>query len=247
MKTAILITARLKSTRLPLKVIKPIKGRPMISHMIERLKLSRKADKIIVCTSPIEQDAPLVQIAEQEKVECFRGDPVDVLLRMKEAAEKYAVDVIVSCSADNPFVDNEYIDKLINYHLQNNNDYSNISGLPLGTFSHAISYNSLAKICDIKDESDTEVWGAYFTESGLFKCGTLVADPDYTWPELRLTVDYPEDFKFVTRIFDELYNPGEIFSLKNILKLCRTRNDLVEINASAVQKSGKPIKLKKGY
>jgi spore coat polysaccharide biosynthesis protein SpsF len=116
--------------------------------------------------------------------------------------------------------------------------------LPLGAFSHSISYNSLIKVCEIKDESNTEIWGAYFTESGFFKCGTLVADPEDTWPELRLTVDYPEDFEFVTRIFDELYYPGEIFSLQDIIKLCRTRNELIKINASVKQKTGKPIKLK---
>lgn len=245
MKTAILITARLKSTRLPKKVLKPIQGKPMLAHMLERLKLANSAEEIIIITSPIAQDDPLVELAEQEGVKCFRGDPDDVLLRMATAAEEYGVDTVISCTADNPFVDPVYIDRLATFHAQQQHDFTNSEGLPWGVFSYAISTPALKKACEIKAEKDTEVWGGYFTQTGRFNWGTMkITDPAVCWPELRLTVDTPEDFALVEKIFTELYRPGQIFPLEEIVALCRRREDLVLINSGVQQKAGLPIRLK---
>lgn len=245
MKTAILITARLKSTRLPKKVIKPIQGRPMIVHMLDRLKLAQQPQEIVICTSPVAQDDPLEEIASQEGVQCYRGHPEDVLLRLTRAAKQFGVDTVISCTADNPFVDPTYIDRLVDFHLDHGYDYSKTEGLPFGTFSYALSYPAMVKACRIKAKIDTEVWGGYFTETGQFSWGVMeVEDPAVRWPELRLTVDTPQDFELVTRIFDELYEPGEVFSLEAIVDLCRGRPALVALNAGVQQKAAPPIRLK---
>ncbi len=244
MKTAVLITARLKSERLPRKVLLPIHGKPMISHMIDRLKTSRRADRIILCTSPLPEDNPLVDIAQKEGIEYFRGHPEDVLRRLTDAARWFEVDLVINCTADNPFVDAVYLDRLADFHLEEENDYSFTEGLPWGTFGWTLSTSAMERACLIKDETDTEVWGGYFTETGLFRWGILRADPDDYQPDLRLTVDTPEDFELVTRIFDELYRPGEVFSLQQIIELCRRRPDLTAINAHIKQKRPKPIRVR---
>lgn len=244
MNTAILITARLKSTRLPKKVLKEIAGRAMLGHLIDRLRLSRRTSQIILITSPVAQDDPLEEFCQLEGIDCFRGDPDDVLLRMTDAARQFQLDTVVSCTADNPFVDPDYIDRLVDFHLERGHAFSNSQGLPWGCFAYALSTPALVKACEIKAERDTEVWGGYFTQTGLFHWGTmLVDDPAVAWPELRLTVDTPEDFELVTRIFAELHRPGEIFPLEEIVALCRRRPDLVAINAGVNQQPGRPIKL----
>lgn len=245
MKTAILITARLKSTRLPMKVVKTIHGKPMIVHMLDRLKLAEKPEEIIICTSTVSQDNQLEEIAVQEGVKCFRGDADDVLLRLTNAAEAFGVGTVINCTADNPFVDPEYIDYLVAYHIKNNNDFSKIEGLPWGTFSYAINPSAMEKACNIKNEIDTEVWHGYFMDTGLFKWGKLlVKDPEVLWPELRLTVDTPEDFVLISRIFDELYDGKNVFPLRDIISLCRRKPELPEINNTIKQKPGIPIKVK---
>jgi len=245
MKVAILITARLKSTRLPMKVIKMIHGRPMIKHMIDRLKLAKIPQEIIMCTSTVAQDDPLEAIAKEEGINCFRGHPDDVLLRLTDAAKKNKVDVIISCTADNPFVDPEYIDRLIEFHIKNANDFTKIEGLPFGVFSYAINTSAMEKACRIKDEIDTEVWHGYFMETSYFKWGKLVVeDPEAFWPDLRLTVDTPEDFKLISRIFDELYDGKNVFPLKDITSLCRQKPELPKINSVIKQKIPIPIKVK---
>ena len=246
MKIAILITARLKSTRLPMKVLKPIHGRPMICHMLDRLKLAQRPQEIIICTSTVAQDDPLEEIAQAEGVKCFRGHPDDVLLRLTNAAQKNNVNLVINCTADNPFVDPEYIDHLVDFHIKNANDFSKIEGLPWGTFSYAINPDAMEKACRIKDEVDTEVWHGYFTEKGFFKWGKLmVVDKEVLWPDLRLTVDTPEDFLLVTRIFDELYDNKTVFPLREIVALCRKNAELPKINSIIKQKPGIPLKVKK--
>lgn len=245
MKSAILITARLKSTRLPMKVIKPIHDKAMIIHMLDRLKLANEPEAIIICTSTVAQDDPLEEIAKQEGVLCYRGDPEDVLLRLANAAKEFNVDTIINCTADNPFVDPVYIDKLLEHHIKSGNEFTKIEGLPWGVFSYAISYEAIQKACALKDESDTEVWHGYFMDTGNFKWDALhVTDQDVLWPDLRLTVDEPEDFEMVTRIFDELYEDNSVFSLSEIVRLCRTKPEIPAINKNVMQKAGIAIKVK---
>ena len=245
MKTILTVTARLKSSRLPMKAIKPIHGRPMFCHLLDRIKLARRPQEIVVCTSPLAQDDPLEELARQENVPCFRGDPVDVLQRLTDAGKLFKADVVLNCTADNPFVDPEYLDRLADFHIQHENDYSRTDGLPLGCYGWALSYPAMIRACEMKADRDTEIWGVYFTESGQYRWGVMkVDDPAVAWPELRVTVDTPEDFELVTKIFDELYEPGKIFPLRDIVALCRRRPELPAINAGVRQKSAPPIRLK---
>jgi spore coat polysaccharide biosynthesis protein SpsF len=248
MKSAILITARLKSTRLPKKVMKPILGRPMIGHMLDRLRLAQMVDEIILCTSGVPEDDPLAEFAGVEGIACYRGEPDDVLLRLTNAAQIHNLDYVINCTADNPFVDPIYIDRLLNWHLEQRNDYSTSEGLPLGVYAFALSYPAMVRACQIKDAIDTEVWGGYFTSTGLFKSGIMpVTDPAVRAPELRLTVDTPEDFALVTRIFEALYKKQQVFSLEQIVAWCRAHPEAVALNKHIKQKTPKPIRVKADF
>ena len=217
----------------------------MICHMIDRLKMARRPSHIVLCTSTLEQDNSLIDIATQESIESFRGDPDDVLLRLTNAAETLGVNHVLSCTADNPFPDPECIDRLIDFHLEHHYDFSRSEGLPLGVNNYAVSRPAMRLACDIKAESDTEIWGPLFTDTGQFSWGVMrVEDESRHWPELRLTVDTPADFLLVTQIFDQLYEPGKIFPLSAIIELCRRRPDLVAINATVQQRPGRKFKLK---
>ena len=217
----------------------------MICHMIDRLKLAQRPEKIILCTSTIEQDDPLVEIARQESVECFRGEPEDVLVRLTDAAEEFKIDTILNCTADNPFVDPEYIDRTMDHHADGGYDFTRTEGLPLGTAGYVVTRAAMRRACDLKAETNTEIWGPLFTDTGQFKCGLLKVDNRaVSWPTLRLTVDTPEDFTLVTQIFEELYQPGRIFPLHEIVNLCRRRPDLVAINSGVQQRAGFAFTLK---
>lgn len=202
----------------------------------------RPAGKVKTAGKPIGEGEPCFIIAEAGVN--HNGD-INLAKRLKDAARNFKVDLVISCTADNPFVDPVYIDKLIDFHIENKNDYSKIDGLPFGTFSYAVSVSALEQACQIKAAEDTEVWGDYFTKTGLFKTGVLSVEEDFLRkPQLRLTVDYPEDFELVSKIFENLYISGEVFPLKDIVRLLEDTPELLEINSKVKQQRRKPIRLK---
>ncbi|NWK55163.1 NTP transferase domain-containing protein [Verrucomicrobiaceae bacterium N1E253] len=244
-RIGILITGRLKSTRLKLKALKEIQGRSMFSHMVDRLKLASRPDIIVLCTSDLSGDDRLADLAIEEGIEVYRGHPDDVLARLTGAAVKFDLDTVINCMADNPFSDPEIIDQLADYHIGANYDYTRTEGVPLGLFSYALERKALEKVCRIKDDIDTEIWGAYFTDTGCFNCGVMkVVDEQWNFPELRLTVDTAPDFDVVTRIFNALNVDGEDFSGPSIIRYSRAHPELMEINKGVEQKKGHSIKLK---
>jgi len=231
MKTSFLITARLKSTRLPKKVIKTMHGKPMIIHMLDRLKLAKELDEIIICTSEDPQDDPLEIIAQQEGVKCFRGDPVDVVARLYGAAKYYQTDYILNITADCPFVDPFYIDKIVECYKKTGADLIRAWDLPHGVFSYGVKPDALQKVINIKDSSDTEVWYNYFSDTTYFNVIDLdISNKFYKRPGLRMTIDYPEDWQFLKVIFDALYKDGNVFTLNEILSFIDDNPEVVDIN-----------------
>ncbi len=110
MNIGFLITARLKSQRLKNKVILEIVERPLISHMLDRIKAAQRIDNIVICTSTNSQDDPLEDIARSEGVLCYRGSEDDVLVRLSKAASLYGIEYIISLTADAPIIDPFFID-----------------------------------------------------------------------------------------------------------------------------------------
>jgi spore coat polysaccharide biosynthesis protein SpsF len=233
LKVGFLVTARLKSTRLPEKLLKEVCGRPMLTHMIDRLKHAKKVDQIIICTSTNTQDDRLADLAKAEKVQFFRGDENDVLRRLSDAASTFDIDYIVNMTADCPLIDPYYVDKTVEAFESTNADWIRGLGLPHGAFSYGIKPSALKKILEIKDNDNTEVWGRYFTDTDLFTIHDLAIDNvRHQCPHLRMALDYPEDLDFFEAVFEELYQPGEIFTLDSILDLLEDHPEIAAINAS---------------
>lgn len=232
----IFITARLKSKRLPLKVIKPILGKPMIEWMIDRLKRCN-IEPLVLMTSTNPQDDPLVKIAQKKCIPYFRGSEDDVLLRMRDCARQFGVELIVSVTADNPLIEPKLIEQAINRYLDEGFDFLEMEGMPNGCQSYVIRRTAVEKACELKAESDTEFWGRFLKEAGIFKCAVLrVTDPRIRRPQYRVTVDEPKDFELMTRIFETLLKNEEYFDIYDICKLLDANPDLVAINATVEQR-----------
>ena len=247
MKVASFITARLKSKRLPKKVLKMLNGKPMIAHLVDRLKLSKECKKIILCTSILDQDNPLEDFAISNGIEVFRGDPDDVLLRLRDAAKKFNTDLISSCTADNPLIDPISMDELIKYHKKNNFDFCKSENLPFGTFTMTVSRKAVEKACEIKNSNNTEFWPQYILKSGIFSTSQLFhKDPRVMRPKLRLTVDEELDFELMNIIFKTLSRnfDKKIFSLHDVVEFLDNNPKISEINSEVIQKIPPPIMLK---
>ena len=117
------IQARMGSTRLPGKVLKPIAGKPLLWHIVHRLKRSQFIEQIAIATSTNPLDDAIVEFGRENNVAVVRGPEDDVLARFARAAELLDADIIVRVSADAPFVDAGFIDHLVEHLIEQNGDY----------------------------------------------------------------------------------------------------------------------------
>ncbi len=232
LREAIFLSVRDKATRLPGKVMAPICGRPAIVHLIDRLKLSKLADALIMTTSVNPGDDGLAAIAHEQGIVCFRGSEDDKLRRYLDAADAYGVGFCVVVDGDDLFCDPVFVDRIIADHGESAGDYIVCDDLPMGATGFGIATEALRRVIEIKDDDDTEVWGGYFTDTGLFDARALTVDePRFRRPDLRMTLDYPEDLAFFTAVFEELYEPGTVFSFTDIIGLLERRPDIAALNA----------------
>lgn len=236
MKIAVTITVRMKSKRLPRKAMRNLAGKPMIEHLIERLKAAKLPEAIILCTSTNPEDDILIDVARKDNIQCFRGDEVDVLKRLLDAAKEYNINFIVSTTGDNPLTDPDYIDKIIKKFSETNADYITCLDLPLGTFSYGVKVDALEKVMELKKETDTEIWGGYFAKSPLFKKEVVDVEKELRHPEIRLTVDTQEDFELMEEIHKRFYEPGKVFGLRDVIMFLMENPQLMEINKRIIQR-----------
>jgi len=230
MEIGFLITARLKSTRLPQKVILEVNNRPLICHMIDRLKSSNILDRIILCTSTNPQDQPLVDIAANENIGCFPGSEEDVIQRLYDAAREFGIDYALNVTADCPLVSVEYLELILNKYKETNADLITCFNLPHGFASYGLKIEAMRKVCEIKKGRETEVWGGYFRDTGLFDVVDIDVPPEHIRPDYRLTVDYPEDFELIKNIFNHFGEDTCETSMPDIIKYLDENPQLLEIN-----------------
>jgi spore coat polysaccharide biosynthesis protein SpsF len=228
MKVGFAITARMKSTRLPEKITLKINDREYIAYMIDRIKLAKGIDEIIIATSTNHQDDILCQIAKRENIKCFKGSEDDVLQRLYNTALYYNLDYIINLTADCALVGYEFVEKMLKTYKETQADLITINGLPHGFYFWGIKVNALKKILDIKSDSNTEVWLKYFTETGM-KVVDIPVEEEYQ-RNYRLTLDYPEDFEFFRALFEKMGDNVHIRPSLEIIKFLDNNPEIVDIN-----------------
>lgn len=236
MKKAIFITVRTGSTRLPKKCLLEISGLTTIQHLIRRLKRSKLADIIVLCTTILIEDDILCEIAKKENIEFFRGSVKDKLERWNGAAKKFNIEFFVTADGDDLFCEPELIDLAFKQYVKKNPDFiygDGVKGVdvPCGAFSYGIKTKALEKVCAIKDTEDTEMMWIYFKDTGLFNCQKLEGVPViYKRPEIRMTLDYFEDFKFFKNVIENLSKEKEQFGLKDIIDYLDRHLEVIKLN-----------------
>lgn len=236
------IQARISSERLPRKVLKKISGKPMLVHVIERLKRSKMVYQILLATSNEPEDAILKDIADKCNIHFFTGPLSNVLERFLQVGRSYNAKNIVRICGDNPLVDYEYLDIMIYQHLRERADYTyNDSDIPLGTAGEVVSLDALEKIDHLTTERCyREHVTTYFLEfKERFKVWP-VAPPLYLrGKNFRLTVDTEEDLKLIRKIYKSFYKENKIIDLKKVIDFLEKDTNLLSINMNIKQRDWK--------
>lgn len=221
MTVGIIIQARMGSTRLPGKVLRPIAGRPLLAHVTGRLRALRHPVRTVIATSTEARDDIIVAWCAEQGVACFRGSEADVLDRYWRCAEQYGFQHIVRLTADNPFTDMEELDRLIEFHLAGGFDYSHAFGqMPLGVGAEIFSRSALEKShAEGHAANHREHVNEYIEERpDLFRIGRLDVPAAKLAPALRLTVDTEEDWQRACRLADA--TRGRDLGTEEAIRLC---------------------------
>ena len=229
------IEARVSSTRLPGKVLMEAAGKPMLELMVERLRRVPSLDGIVIATTVNAPDAPIVELAERIGVGWHRGSEMDVTARLLGAAAEHAIDVIVETTGDCPLIDPEAVDACIRTYLESGVDYvSNVleRSYPIGMDTQVFATRVLQDVDGRTLDPFDREHGAVFIyrNPDLYSVKNVPAPPDLVDPELRLTLDTPEDYALITAVFDELYAADPAFTLADILALLKRRPELRALN-----------------
>jgi spore coat polysaccharide biosynthesis protein SpsF len=245
-KVVTLIQARVKSTRLPQKVLLPVEDRLLIEHVIDRLKRTRVPDEILICTSTHPDDRVLIEIAGRNKIGWFAGSEEDVLERFIQAAGQTRADVVVRTTGENPLVDPYYLDRAVLEHLEHGAEYTTIEGLPDGVRAEVIDVPALKKAHQMADNpTKSEYMTLYFRED-FFKVHIIEAEAGLRRPQYRLTVDNPQDIELMCEIYKVLYRPGEIIQLEEVIRLLDNHPELVAINSQIMPRKVRREVLRNG-
>ena len=239
-----IIEARFRSVRLPGKVLMPILGKPMLGRVIERMRLARTVDAIVVATTDGGADDQVAAFVEASGASVFRGSEDDVLKRVAGAARAYDADVIVEITGDCPLIDPGLVDKVVGDFLIGGADFvSNIlpHTTPLGTDVRVFMADALAEIDrHSTDPADREHVSLHFWEHPeRYRLRNVVTELPASVADVRLTVDTEEDLELARAIYQALYPANPAFSLSDVLSLLHQRPELLDLNRAVTQKAAR--------
>ena len=237
-KIVTVIQARIGSSRLPGKVMLPLAGKPLILRMYERVSLSRFAGKIVVAVTTDPSDDELFKLCKKNNLEIYRGNTQDLLDRHYQAAKLFNPEAVVKIPSDCPLIDPKIIDGVIGYYLENKDKFDFVSNLHPATFPDGndveiMSFKTLENVwINAKKDFEREHTTPYIWENpeqfrlGNYTCKNRL---DYSM-KLRFTIDYKEDYEFIKRVYDELYEKNNQFGLDEILELLERKPEIKKIN-----------------
>lgn len=246
-KITVMIQARTGSSRLPRKVLAKIENRPMIWHVINRVKKIKTVQQIALITTKEKNDEVLLKIAKNNKIIGFARDKNDVLNRHYQCALLYHADPIIRITSDCPLIDPGLVEKILRFYLTHDYDYvCNVlpPTYPDGLDIEVFSFKILKKVANAaKLKSDREHVTTYIRNNPhKFKIFNYKNDRDLS--NLRWTMDEKRDLKFVRKIYSEM-RPKVIFSMQNVLKVITKNPKISEINRNITRNEGYLKSLKK--
>lgn len=243
MRVVAIIQARMGSTRLPGKVMMKIQGKTVLDHVISRVKQSKGIDDIVIATTTESDDDTIVEEAKRLNVKCFRGSEDDVLCRYYYAAKENKADAVVRITSDCPLIDPKIIDEMITkykkLHREGKVDY--LSNTLERTFPRGLD----AEIFLFKALEDAyynaqvtyqreHVTPYIYEHPEKFTLAVYTCDEDYSMH--RWTLDTPEDFEMITKIYVELYIKDELILFSGIINFLIKHPEITEINNKVNQK-----------
>jgi glutamate-1-semialdehyde 2,1-aminomutase len=234
-----IIQARMGSTRFPNKVMRTICGVPMIGLLLNRLANAKLIDQIVLATSRDPRNGPLVKYVGELGYAVYRGSEDDVLGRYYHAAKEVGADSVVRITGDCPLVDPAIVDEVVAKFKKDDVDYvSNTSPptYPDGLDVEVFTFKALGTAWkQAKLPMEREHVTPFICGSGKFTQTNLAHSTDCS--EERWTVDEPEDFEVIQKVFEH-FNPRRNFGWLEVLSLRKQHPEWFMLNSHIVRNQG---------
>jgi spore coat polysaccharide biosynthesis protein SpsF (cytidylyltransferase family) len=240
-RTAIIIQARMASTRLPGKVMLDLGGSSVLQHVLRRAASISSAD-VVCCAIPQGQDCdPVAAEAARHGAVVFRGSETDVLGRYAGAARMLGADVIMRITSDCPLIDPEICSAVLNLRQQTAADYA-CNNMP-PSFPHGLDCEAFTR--DLLERADQDAYQPREREHvtpwmretpGLRRVN--LTGPGGDALRHRWTLDYPEDLAFFRGLFS-LAPAAATATMTELFDIMDSHPELTELNA-AHRDTGRP-------
>ena len=240
-KIVAIIEARMTSRRLPGKVLMPAAGRPLLGHLVRRLQQTPSIGEIVIATTVNGTDEPLVALAREYSVGCFRGSEEDVMGRVLGAGEAAQADIVVNITGDCPLIDPLLNEQTIRMFLTNQCDYAtngHIHTFPGGYAVQVYRLETLRRSGSMTSASlDREHVTLHIrNHPELFRHVILAAPPDQHWPEIDLSLDEEADYLLLKKIFEHFGEDKPYFGCRETIELLKANPDWLDINRHVKRK-----------
>jgi spore coat polysaccharide biosynthesis protein SpsF len=238
-KVVIVVQARMSSTRFPGKILRPILGKSLLNRMIERLQMICHEATIVIATSDSDQDNVIETESNTIGVPCFRGSLNNCLDRHYQAGLKYKADIIIKIPSDCPLIDPRIIDEALDFYFDHEGEYDFVNNLHPATWPDGNDVEIMTAAClekawkEASRPLEIEHTTPYIWENpDKFRIANIAWSTglDYSMSH-RFTIDYPEDYEFINRVYQELYPAKPNFTCDDILNLLDTKPEIYQINA----------------
>ena len=187
-----------------------------------------------------EKNIELIPVAHEAGagIYLFDGDPDNVLERIYRCAKEYGIDVIVEITADCPLIDPDIMDDVIERFISDKAvDYASNVGIrsfPDGLDVQVYSFTALDQIRN-KILNPIHV-GWNIMQDSSFRCANIEAKGELKWPDLRITLDTPEDYALIDIIWHHFRStPG--FTALDVVRFLKAHPNLLELNRSVKTKA----------
>lgn len=222
MKVGAIVQARMNSERLPGKVLHPIRGKPMLEYLLERLDRCALLNGVVVATSTDRTDDPVERFCRERARECYRGSLSNVASRFKDVLDMYRFDAFVRVSGDSPLLDPKVVERGVELFLKGSYDVvSNVfpRSFPRGQSVEVVRAATFQRVFDQtwSDDEIEHVTLHFYRNPERFRILNFAAEADYSG--IHLAVDRVADVERFVAILNAMEGPHWRYGLEEILRL----------------------------
>ncbi len=211
------VPARMGSSRLPGKMLRPLAGRPLLGRLLDRLSFCRRLDRVVVATSDQAGDDAVAAFCAAEGVACFRGSEDDVLGRLSGALSAQGAETGVLIFGDGPLADPAVVDDIVGRYLSEPGRWDFVGNdltttYPPGLEVEAFRATALADAEARCGDPAIREHGTLFIRRnpGLYRLLNVEAPPELRRPEIEIEVDTEEDFFVISAIFEHFADQPDV-------------------------------------